>query len=142
MSEDDTTLLLTGLGVTPYSARGLTERLEPVGAGELRRTVNGTLIDVTDTVFRKYTLSISANDQEPPAFDTAWRGLQVTVDLVGRLAYATGGSPGRTIVPGSSVVVGGFTTYRPRLIMLVLAWTIERDEWGAMTSWSLDLEEV
>ena len=148
MSEDDTTLVLTGLGVTPYSARGLTERLAPLGAGALRRTVNGTLVDVTDTLFRKYALSLSANDQEPPAFDLAWRGLQVTVDLVGRLAYATGGSPGRTIVPGSSVVVSGlsgdpdFTTYRPRLIMLIAAWTLERDEWGAMTSWSLDLEEV
>ena len=142
MSSHDTDLVLTGLGVTPYSARGLTERLGPTDAGALRRTVNGTLVDVSDTAFRKYALSISASDQEPPALDIAWRGLQVVVDCVSRLAYVTGGSPGRTIVPGSSGVVGGFTTYRPRLTMLVVDWSQDRDEWQAGVGWSLDLEEV
>ena len=138
----DTDLVMVGIGVTPYSARGLTERLEPIGGGAVRRTVNGTLVDVTDVAFRKYSLSLSANDQEPPALDSAWRGLQVVVDAVSRLAYATGGSPGRTIVPGSSVVVGGFTTYRPRLTMLIVGWSQDKDEWQAGVGWSLDLEEV
>ncbi len=142
MSSHDTDLVIVGLGIVPYSARGLTERLEPIDAGAVRRTVNGTLVDVSDTAFRKYGLSISASDQEPPALDGAWRGLQVVVDAVSRLAYATGGSPGRTIVPGSSVVVGGFTTYRPRLTMLIVGWSQDRDEWQAGVGWSLDLEEV
>ena len=142
MSSNDTDLVLSGLGVTPYSARGLTERLEPIDAGAVRRTVNGTLVDVSDTAFRKYSLSLSASDQEPPAFDSVWRGMEVTVDAVSRLAYATGGSPGRTIVPGSNVVVGGFTTYRPRLTMLVVDWSQDKDEWQAGVGWSLDLEEV
>lgn len=138
----DTDLVLTGLGVTPFSARGLTERLEPIGAGALRRTVNGTLVDVTDTLFRKYTLSLSAADQEPPALDGAWRGMQVVVDAVTPLAHPTASSPGRAVVAGSSYVEGSFTIYRPQLTMLIVDWTIERDEWGAVTSWSLDLEEV
>ncbi len=142
MSSHDTDLVLTGIGVVPYSARGLTERLQPTGAGAVRRTVNGTLVDVSDSLFRKYSLSLSASDQEPPAFDGIWRGLQITVDCVSRLAYVTGGSPGRTIVPGSSVVVGGFTTYRPRLTMLVVDWSQDKDEWQAGVGWSLDLEEV
>ena len=138
----DTDLVLTGLGVVDFSARGLTEQLTPVNAGALRRTVNGVLVDVSDTLFRKYTLSISAADQEPPAFDGAWRGLEVTVDAVSQLAHPTASSPGRTVVPGSSRVVGSFTVYRPRLVMLIEDFNVERDEWGAATSWTLDLEEV
>ena len=142
MSSHDTDLVLTGLGVVPYSARGLRDNLRPIDAGALRRTVNGTLKDVTDTAFRKYRISLSASDQEPPALDSAWRGMEVTVDCVSKLAYATGGSPGRTVVPGSSYTEGAFTIYRPRLTMLIVDWTQDRDEWEAGVSWSLDLEEV
>ena len=138
----DTDLVLSGLGEVDFSARGLTERLDPTAGGAVRRTVNGTLVDVTDPAFRKYALRLSANDQEPPALDGAWIGQQVVVDTVSTIAYLTSGSPGRTVVPGSTHVVGSFTVYRPRLTMLIAGWSLERDEWGALTSWSLDLEEV
>ncbi len=138
----DTDLILSGLGEVDFSARGLTERLEPIATGAVRRTVNGTLVDVTDPAFRKYALRLSATDQEPPALDGAWIGQQVVVDTVTRIAHLTSGSPDRTVVPGSSYVVGSFTVYRPRLTMLITGWSLERDEWGSLTSWSLDLEEV
>ena len=139
----DTDLVLTGLGVAPFSARGLGENLVPIGAGDNRRTVNGELIDVTDAAFRKYALTITGSDQEPPAFDGVWKGQAVTVDALSKLSYLTaGGSPGRTVVPGSSVVNGAFTVYRPRLAMLVVDLTLDRDEWGAMIGWTLELEEV
>ena len=139
----DTDLVLTGIGIPDFSARGLRENLRPIEGGSLRRTVNGALVDVTESSFRKYALAITGSDQEPPAFDSTWRGQSVTVDALTKLSYPTsGGSPGRTVVPGSSVVNGSFTVYRPRLTMLVVDWTLERDEWGAVIGWSLDLEEV
>jgi hypothetical protein len=139
----DTDLVLTGIGIPDYSARGLTEDLRPIDAGGNRRTVNGELVDVTSQLHRKYLLTITGSDQEAPAFDDKWEGLQVTVDTLTRLAYVTsGGSPARTVVPGSSVVNGIFTSYRLRLIMLINKFTVETDEWGAAIGWSLELEEV
>ena len=139
----DTDLVLTGIGIPDFSARGLVEDLRPTGAGENRRTVNGQLEDVTDPVFRKFALTVTGSDQEAPAFNAVWKGLQVTVDALTRLAYATsGGSPERTVVPGSSVVNGAFTSYRPRLVMRVEDWTLDTDEWGAVIGWSLELEEI
>ena len=61
----------------PYSARGLTQTLEPIEASvQLRRTVNGALADLSYEPFRKYKSTISCQDQEPPAVDgrVAWAG--------------------------------------------------------------------
>ncbi len=101
MSHDDTILVLTGIGIPDYSARGLTESIEMIeGVGELRRTVNGESIDVTAVQFQKFKIRIEATDQEAPAFNGVWRAKQVTVDLVSRWSYLTAGdSPDRTIVP-------------------------------------------
>ena len=139
----DTLLVLTGIGIPEFSARGLVEDLRPIDAGDTRRTVNAALVDVTDPLFQKYLLTITSSDQEAPAFDDKWKGSLVTVDALSRLAYVTaGGSPNRTVVPGSSVVNGAFTSYRPRLSMMVLDFRLETDEWGAVVGWTLELEEV
>ena len=36
----------------------------------------------------------------------------------------------------------GFVFYRPRLLMSVIDYQVENDEWNASFNWSLDLEEV
>ena len=143
MSHDDTILVLTGIGIPDFSARGLTETIEMIeGVGELRRTVNGASIDVTAVQFQKFKVRIETTDQEPPAFNGVWIGKQVTVDLVSRWSYLTsGGSPDRTIVPGSSVVNGLFTSYRPQLICRVALFSQRTEEWAANRGWSLDLVE-
>jgi hypothetical protein len=139
----DTELVLTGIGIPDFSARGLVETLRPISGPEPRRTVNGVLIDVSDTVFRKYRLSLTGTDQEPPAFDENWIGSTVTVDALTKLAYLTSAGPaGRTVVPGSSVANGLFTNYRPRLVMLVMDWRSGREEYPANLPWTLELEEV
>ena len=139
----DTLLVLTGIGIPEFSARGLREDRHSIGAGNLRRTVNGESVDVTDPVFQKYRLTITSSDQEPPAFDGVWKGTEVTVDTLTPLAYVTaGGSPARPVVPGSSYVNGLFTAYRPRLVMLVVDLDVSREEWAAGTPWTLELEEV
>jgi hypothetical protein len=139
----DTLLVIGGL-LTPYSARGLRQTLQPISQDNaLRRTVNGALVDLTLSAFRKYTSTITASDQSVPALNNVWIGAQVTVDCIVELAYVTsGGSAQRTVVPGSSRVSGAYTFYRPRLTMRIVDYQVELDEWQAEIGWSMRLDEV
>lgn len=146
-------LRLVGMGIPPYSARGIAESLEPISESEqLRRTINGSLKDLSDPTHRKYGLSLSATDVDPPAVEGVWPGLQVVVDVVTEMALlgefevdSEGGSEpafDRPVVPGSARTADGFTFYRPRLTMRIRRFNVNRDEWGAVTSWTMQLEEV
>lgn len=151
---DLTILRLTGIGVPPYSARGLTQTLQPIdGATSQRRTVNGTLVNVSADQFQKYSSSISGSDIAPPAVDGAWPGKVLTVDCIPELAVLDPSSTveattelemalGRTAVPGSIRRDGGFIYYRPRLTLMVTGYNLSADEWAAGVSWTLNLEEV
>ena len=137
-------LTLSGIGVPPWSARGASQTLEPLQAAQqLRRTINGDLIDLSRPEFRKYRSTISCADQQPPAIDGVWPGQVVTVGCISELSYKTsGGTPARSIVPGSSRTEGDYTIYRPQLTMRVVSFSQDTDEYGATVSWSLELEEV
>lgn len=138
----ETILAITPFGFSPYSARGLQQTLQHIGqAAALRRTVNGDLVDISSEQFRKYQTTITGNDQEPPAFDSVWPGQQITVDCISEMSFATGGAPGRAVVPGSLRVDGDYTFYRPRLTMRVVSFNVQRDEWQAQTGWTLTAEE-
>ncbi len=138
-----TLLTLAGVSVPPYSARGLTQTLEPIEASvQLKRTVNGALADLSYEPFRKYKSTISCQDQEPPAVDGVWPGQIVTVECVAELCFVTaGGSPTRLPVVDSERVEGDFTFYRPTLTMRVTGLSVTRDEYGSAVSWQLQLEE-
>jgi len=140
---DGTLLEISGPGIASYTARGATQTLDPIDASSvMARTVNGALIDLSPAQMRKYKSTISCNDTETPALGDVWPGMVLTVDCITELGYLTaGGAPARTIVPGSSRVNSSWTYYRPRLSMMVINYTVSRDEYGAMTDWSLDLEE-
>ena len=137
-------LTLSGIGVPPYSARGASQTLEPIQASQqLRRTINGELIDISRAEFRKYRSTISCVDQQPPAIDGVWPGRVLTVGCISELSYLTaGGAPARPLVSGSSRTEGDYTFYRPSLTMRVVAFSQDTDEYGATVSWSLQLEEV
>lgn len=148
-----TLLVISGVGIPPYSARGITQTFQPIAASvSMRRTVNGALKDISDPLFQKYATTISCSDMDSPAIDGVWPGLQVSVDWVAELAVegefeetsegVSEGSLGRTPVPGSVRVADGFTFYRPRMTMLITSHNVNRDEWGAVTGWSMALEEV
>jgi hypothetical protein len=140
----NTLLVISGPGMPTYAARGLSQTLDPIGAaGSLARTVNGALINLSPSQMQKYASTISCEDQENPALDGVWPGMTLTVDCVPELGYLTsGGTPHRTVVTGSSRVSGLWTYYRPRLSMRVVNYNVSTNEYGAATSWSLDLEEV
>jgi hypothetical protein len=139
-----TVLALSGMGVPPYSARGLGQSFQPIQqAAQPRRTVNGKLVNVSDDSFEKFATTISGADQRPPACDGVWPGKVVTVDCIFHLCYLTaGGSPSRTVVAGSSFIEGDFTFYRPQLQCMVISYSCTEDEWEAGNNWSLQLEEI
>jgi hypothetical protein len=132
------------MGVPLYSARGLTQTLEPIQqAQQLRRTINGASVDLSVSQFRKYSSRISCTDQRAPAIDGIWPGQTVTVSCVAELSYLTeGGTPQRTVVSGSSYTEGAFTFYRPQLTMRVVTPQTQMDEYKASVEWHLDLEEI
>jgi hypothetical protein len=146
MPENAFTLLaLTGIGVSPYSARGLQQTLTPIGqATAQRRTVNGNLKDLAFLGFQKYQSQITGNDQLPPVCDGVWPGRLVTVDCIAELCFTTaaGVVPLRPVVTGSIRTEDALTFYRPRLAMMVVSLTMQTDEYGAQVGWTLNLEEV
>lgn len=146
MSDSD--LSFSVIGFPSGSVRGVEERLEPIKIDNaLRRTVNAALVDFSDSAFQKYQVQVTlpaAVNTSPAALSGIWIGQQVTVDCVSRLIYedTTAGAGERTAVPGSEITEGGFVSYRPRLTMLVVDWSIVTDEAGAAIGWTLYLEEV
>lgn len=135
-------LTITGAEFPPYSTRQAQQSYQIIQAAtQLIRTVNGALADVSDTLFRKFTTTITGQDQQMPFLP--YPGQQVTVDCIFELSYkTTDNNPIRTAVPGSTRVEGDYTFYRPRLTMRVVSWQGQDNEWGAEVGWSLTLEEV
>jgi hypothetical protein len=141
---EQTLLVLLSNGVPLYSARNLDQTLDPIKAvAAPRRTVNGLLVDLAVDKFKKYESVITCSDVEAPAFDGVFQGMKVTVDCVAELVYRTvGGAPSRPVVDGSERVVGAFTIYRPRLMMMVTGVQQSINEYGRRVKWSLTLEET
>lgn len=127
-----------------YSGAGLTQTLEPIDQAMFQqRTVNGELTDLSVPRFRKFRSVISAKDIRPPSRDDVWPGLIVVVGCAYLLSYPTiGGTPSRSVVPGSSFTQGNFTFYRPLITFMVGKPTGAFEEWEAGYQWSIPLEEV
>lgn len=141
---ESTLLRISGVGMSPYAARGLTQTLNPIEqAKDLRRTINGELIDFSVEQFRKYASVIGGNDHRPLGVTGIWPGRNVQVECVAELYYVTaGGSAERPLVTGSERTEGPYTYYRPVLNMRVVDFNQSFDEWDAQVSWSLTLEEI
>lgn len=141
---EGTLLILSGMGVPLYSARGLTQTLTPIAAAAVkRRSINGVLYDVSRPQSRKYASKISCTDLRTPAIGGIWPGQTVTVQCVAELNYPVGGSPERPVVSGSEYQDGDFIFYRPVLTMMIVEPpSVQIDEWNADVAWEIDLEEV
>jgi hypothetical protein len=140
-----TNLRMVGVGVPAYSARGLQQSIAPIDqATSMKRTVNGSLKDISFSGFRKYKTTISGTDQRPPNFDGKWPGLEVIVDCIAELSFTPdeGETMQREAVPGSVRTEGAHTVYRPRLTVRLVSLSINQDEYGAQIDWSLDAEEI
>lgn len=121
-----TTLLsINGIDFSDWSTRALTMTLAPIGSGDLRRDVNGTLRDLTLSQFQKYRTTIKCTDQEAPTLDGVWKGTTITVTCIPEIGV------------GSDNTDGVLTMF-----MMVDEWETSRDEYEAETAWSLSAIEI
>lgn len=138
-------LILDGMGVPLYSARGLTQALSPIDASSHgERSINGVMMDFSYSQFRKYQSVITCTDQRVPAIDNVWPGQVVLISCICELAYPIGGSPGRQVVFGSSreETDSGFIFYRPVLQMMLAPWALTYPEYARDIQWQLSFVEV
>lgn len=144
LPEEMTLLMMSVIGVPLYSARGLTQSLTLDASAKPtpRRTTNGQARFLGGSQMRKYVSTISCTDQNAPAFDGLWPGEHIVVDCVHELSYPDGGSPGRTLVPGTSArKVKNHWLYRPRIEFLVTDWQMDFVEYDVSYQWRLSLME-
>jgi hypothetical protein len=141
--DHNTLLILDAIGVPLYSARGLKQTLSFIdSAKQLRRTINGVMVDLSRPQFRLYKSTITCTDIEAPAFDGLTVGTLVQVSCVCELVYPSAGTANRTAVSGSERTIGNFISYRPVLNMIVTDFQQGFAEWPHDNDWTLDLEEV
>lgn len=142
----DTLITISSFGNMLYQARGATQTLSVIGeATQLERTINGALVDLSVSQFRKYASTItSPSDVNAPPLDGVFPGMQVTVQCAVGLAFVTGlsGAPHRSAVSGSLYTDGAYTFYRPQLTMLIKTVSTQFDEWKNVVGWTMELEEV
>jgi len=166
---DETDLVIGDLIFPAGSGRGITQSLEIIDNGELRRTVNGDLVDTTRAANRKFTSSISCSDMDTPTLAGIWKGSIVTVECITKLQQLVapaaavvdlirtpvvdsirGYSSVGALVPVDSVIGAEVTftgsvarvEFLPIIEFMVETYSLDEDEYGAVTGWSLSLEEV
>lgn len=169
MSTDETILTLGNLAIPTGSARGITQSLQPIDNGDIKRTVNGSLVDLTRPLNRKYESQLRCSDMATPAIAELWKGQTLLVGCISILnqnvdPVSTNVTLIRDPVAGSvfgfeadgtkvipDTVIGRdvvFPTdvanveFRPELTMMVMATSTDTDEYAAEEGWSIDFEEV
>jgi hypothetical protein len=148
------------------AARGIDVSIAPIEAGGMRRTINGTPIDLTRWTHRKYRLEIECRDTVAPTLAALWRGQTVSVNAPIRLrqvvssglatlirpavpgsvrCFTADGTPVPSTVSSTSVSTSSSAAhveYQPVMAMMVVERSEDYAEWGATTGWSIVLEEV
>jgi hypothetical protein len=137
MSLSDATLLglelvAGGFTLSEFSARGISMTMAPIdSSAQILRDVNGNLVNLTEGMsqFQKYKFGMSCSDMESPGFaevssarDAIWPGAKFYL----------------TCLPS----LGAEEAITVTAMVMTPGWQVTRDEWGAVTSWSMDLEQV
>jgi hypothetical protein len=164
----ETDLKIYQMGMAPWSARGCKQQLRPIHTADLRRTVNGELINLVASTHHKYKTIISCSDRSGAALDGFWKGKNVTIECIQTLTQKFEGNVvtlSRSPVMESVVVIGqdqrmiraqeiednnihladvheGFVIYRPILEMRITKIEFETDEWDMVCKWTLEAEEA
>jgi len=163
-------LILSRGGLPPLSARGCVQQLMPIVAGQLRRTINGSLIYTGKSLTHKYRSIITCEDRAVLALEGLWRGSEIRVGCIQRIWQKVVGGQAlleRDPIEGSVFIMTAqqqerevqevtgrkiafvknsseetFLSYRPWLDMRVVAFSLMTNEWGLKAGWRLELEEV
>lgn len=151
MMNGSTIIRFVETGIPDFASRGIQETLELISSAyNARRTVNGTLRNLARPAFSKYSLSYQCEDHDVIPEGLMRPGTIITVHCLTELSTAgtlpvpasswTGNV--RPMVPGSLREANGLIYYRPIIAAAVTGFQVQRDEWGATVSWTLNLEEV
>jgi len=117
-----TDLVVSGVTIPEFASRGLKVRLSNAEqASRLERTVNGKLKDLSNPVFRKRKIMISGSDVEFPYFADVWPGTEVTVTSI----IEASATPGPVTING-----------------MIKDFELEKDEYGQVSSWTLEVWEI
>jgi hypothetical protein len=164
----ETELIIEGCNFPPLSARGCSQELTVVDQGTFRRSVNGRLVYM-GPLEHKYKSIITCEDKVTLVNERVLsRGMEVRIGCLQRLWQQ--GSDGivvleRDAVAGSVAAIDHtqksvdftfidtktvqvrstepvFISYRPWLLMRVIALKLHTNEWGLKAGWQLELEEV
>lgn len=142
---DFTLLVISGPGIAPYSARGLSQTYDPIAAAaHIERAVNGEAVDLSAPQMRKYRSKISCNDHNTPALNGIWPGTILEVQCVQEMSFKTDrpGDQEREAVPGSVRTEGEYTFYRPIMTMMFIGHSVTGQEFARDVAWSFELEEA
>ncbi|MDR1982797.1 MAG: hypothetical protein LBQ08_03310 [Holosporaceae bacterium] len=168
---NETNLILGFSGLPPESARNCTQELSPIPNGEFRKSINGDLLFLETTERRRYRSIISCKDTNSPIISGIWVGSQISVGCIQNLWQVINPGElkvglVRPAVEDSICVINNlgdaikfratndevelrktyeekvFVGFRPWLIMKVINFSLETDEWGVSNGWKLILEEI
>lgn len=168
----ETVLKLGSLIIPAGAGRGISQTLKPIDNGDLRRTVNGELTDLTRIQNRKFESQISVTDMSIPTLSGLWKGDVLSIECISKLnelvspesaTHTIQRDPVTDSIKGydsSGVKVpllsfGGtgnrdltfdgnvaYIEFRPILEMMILSMSFNHDEYEAEAGWTIDLEEV
>lgn len=148
-----TLLVINGLPFSNFATRGVKETVEPLeDSSQFRRTVNKILrYTGVGEPARKFKFSYSGEDLKGLPVNALYIGKPVIFHGITEFGEY-GNLPSnpdlwtdniRPMVPGSlRQGIDGFIYYRPIISGLITSFSTNEDEWGAVTSWSLEIEEV
>lgn len=135
MALSDSTLLgLTrtggGFSLSEFAARGISMQMSEIDqAADIVRDVNFNLVNLSEgvTASQKYKFTVSCEDMASPGFAAHGSG---------QTAFRKGDKATLICIPELGA------TEQQTFTVMNMGWQITTDEWGAVVSWSLDLEEV
>lgn len=168
---NESNLILGMSGMPPQSARNCIQELSPVTNGEFRKSLNGDLLFLQSHDRKRYKSVISCKDNNSPLIDSIWIGSSITVGCIQNIWQSIEPGKKqltlmRPAVAGSVCAVNNFgipikfelndnnvelykeysetiyICFRPWLLMNVIDFCLETNEWGMTGGWKLVLEEI
>lgn len=85
----ETSLILEGAELPPFSSRSCIQTLEPIKSSKIMRTVDGNLIYLGEPSYEKYKSTIIGEDKNALALNQLWRGKILKVSCIAELWHST-----------------------------------------------------
>lgn len=145
----DSNFKLLAIGQLAGSHRGIRQEIAPIANGRIRRKLSGRAYSTARDQFNVFRTTVFFEDVWPPALGGLWVGQQVIIDCAVMLPQPqlVGSTPIRPAVPGTlryydsemgEVLAGDpsatWFNYCPRLSVFVESWSLNEEEWGAISS--------